>query len=180
MTVVAYFLFTRAPWTASTLHHSSQDFPERPSVDPIFNIDLTMEDMMARMRYRGLPASLVRFRKYGSTYQLAKWFKPTIHTMDMINIQSVWGSRWNEWGIQPSRLPAMAPFCGKGFITTDGPVWQRSKALLAPSFRGSNKYIHESFQTAVTDFLDKLPSDGETVDLQPLFSLMVNSSRLEG
>ena len=42
------------------------------------------------------------------------------------------------WGMQPIRLSAFDPFCGVGFVTTDGPIWEHARALLKPSFNKAN------------------------------------------
>lgn len=45
-----------------------------------------------------------------------------IKTRGAENIHIMHGLKTKDWGIQPFRLPAMDPFCGKGSIPTDGLV----------------------------------------------------------
>ena len=54
------------------------------------------------------------------------------------NLQTVWVSKFKDWGVEPVGLPAQNPFWGRGFITMDGPRWEYSRALLKPSFDKAN------------------------------------------
>ncbi|KAF7914175.1 uncharacterized protein EAF01_000581 [Botrytis porri] len=68
----------------------------------------------------------------------------------------------------------MGPFCGHGFITTDGVTWQKARALLRPSFSKSNISGLSAYKVAVEQFLRYIPDNGcTTVDLQPLRANLV-------
>ncbi|TGO61344.1 hypothetical protein BCON_0028g00320 [Botryotinia convoluta] len=71
----------------------------------------------------------------------------------------------------------MGPFCGRGFITTDGERWQKARALLRPTFSKSNISDLSSCKVAVEQFLQSIPDDGcTTVDLQPLLANLIKTS----
>ncbi|KAF1918279.1 cytochrome P450 [Ampelomyces quisqualis] len=75
------------------------------------------------------------------------------------------------------RLPGAENFCGRGFLTTDGDVWQRSRKLLKPTFARNNlqdlKYLSEQVDIMIA----QIPQNGETVDLQPLlYGMLLNTS----
>ena len=59
----------------------------------------------------------------------------------------------------------MQPFCGIGYITSDGKPWERSRAMLMPSLALSKMEDLTSFGIAVDEFLNLLPPSGVTVDL---------------
>ena len=74
---------------------------------------------------------------------------------------------------KPVRLPAQDPFCGRGFITTDGAAWEHSRSLLQPSFQRGNAADRPTMDRYLKKVIDHMPADDETFDLQPLlFSLV--------
>lgn len=71
----------------------------------------------------------------------------------------------------------MEYFCGRGFITTDGYTWQHSRKLLKPAFSKQNLVDLSTLSIEVDSFLKQIPSDGATVDIQPLLYSMVCSTK---
>jgi cytochrome P450 len=69
----------------------------------------------------------------------------------------------------------MEYFCGVGFLTTDGSIWQHSRKLLKSSFSKSNISDLSFLSREVDKLFAKIPGDGSAVDLQPLMSLMVRA-----
>jgi cytochrome P450 len=118
--------------------------------------------------------SLYRFhQRYGKTFQLQSLIaQPTVMTLAPINIKVVNSAK--EFGIEPMRLAGMEQFCGRGFLTTDGVIWQHSRKLLKPSFARSNLVNLDFLSQQVDHFLSQLPTEGDTVDLQPLLYTMVS------
>ena len=104
----------------------------------------------------------------------------TINSIRPENLQTIWVSRFKDWGVQPVRLPAQDPFCGVGFITTDGPVWEHSRALLKPSFNRANMTDLPTLERYLRLVIDHVPKDGSTIDLQPLFFNLVRSRGISG
>lgn len=96
-----------------------------------------------------------------------------LNTCSSLNARAIVGNN-RDWGVEPLRLPGMDLFCGKGIITSDGAAWEHSKGLLKYMFRTSNIVNLPAVDVAVKDFLTHIPSDGATVDLQPLFSHLVS------
>jgi hypothetical protein len=77
------------------------------------------------------------------------------------------------------RLPALGPYCGSGFLTTDGIAWEHSRALLTPSFLRSNISDHTDFARYLDMMIDKIPIDGSPVDFQTLlFGLYLDTATL--
>lgn len=66
-------------------------------------------------------------------------------------------------------------FCGRGFITMDGDVWQHSRKSPRPSFAKHNIADLNILSRKVGDLLTQLPKDGETIDLQPLLYIVVRA-----
>jgi cytochrome P450 monooxygenase len=95
--------------------------------------------------------------------------------METRNIQSVWATNFNSWGLQPLREGIAVPFFDHGINTTDGDAWRYSRALVRPTFARTEVSNLGSLQKHVDRLLAQLPTDGSTVDLQPLLSRLVSS-----
>lgn len=142
--------------------------------DQFMAIDLTVAT-------HGDIPSLHRLHKdHGHTFQVEPLFdKTTIFTIAPENIKMV-NMRQDHWGIQPQRLEGMEFFCGRGFLTMDGEMWQHARKLIRPSFTKSNISDLSVLSRETDKFLEQLPPDGETVDLQPLLYIMVCLTSREG
>ena len=94
-----------------------------------------------------------------------------IYTIEPKNLQSILSTDFAAWGVEPMRLFAFEPFVGKGIMCTDGTFWEKSRALIKPTFaRTQIADLHLStFDRLVGNLLAILPRDAATVDLQPLF-----------
>ncbi|KAL9619344.1 MAG: hypothetical protein Q9160_006024 [Pyrenula sp. 1 TL-2023] len=62
----------------------------------------------------------------------------------------------------------MQPFCGVGYITSDGKPWELSNALLRQSLASLGTNDLSEFGAAADHFIDTLPRDGQVVDLAPV------------
>ena len=114
--------------------------------------------------------------RYGLTYQLDSLFgNPLINTVAPENLQAIFSSG-KDFGIEPLRLSGMEYFCGQGFLTTDGSIWQHSRKMLKPSFSKTNISDLSFLAHEVEKLITKIPGDGSTVDLQPLLFVTVSNS----
>ncbi|CAG8983049.1 hypothetical protein HYALB_00006077 [Hymenoscyphus albidus] len=93
-----------------------------------------------------------------------------IRTMDPKNIKTVLGLNAKDYGLEPLRKGLAMPLFGSGINTTDGKYWQYSRSLIKPTFSRTEICNLDSLEFHFGQLLDLLPKDGETVDLQPLFS----------
>ena len=113
--------------------------------------------------FKTLEVSTLRFDILGT---------PVWCTIEPANIQSMLASNFNAWCVGTVRQ-LMLPITGGGIFTSDGAQWRHSRELLRPSFHKSaqtNKA--DLFERHLEHFFRKIPSDGATVDLQPLFFCM--------
>lgn len=102
----------------------------------------------------------------------------SINSIEPENVRTVFSSKWNDWGVEAVRLPAQLPFCGRGFITTDGAAWEHSRSLLRPSFYKGNAVHLPTLELYLQQVLDRIPKDGSTVDLQPLLYSLFRSTAI--
>jgi cytochrome P450 len=145
-----------------------------PHLDPIFGLDLLLITIVNMFRSNHIAAVAARHKKYGPTFSITNVGYRTIHTMDPENIRTVWGEKWQDWPVAPARQESMEPFCGLGFITTDGAEWKRFRNMLDPAFEDVNVSGLGELPEAFEQMLDRLPKDGESVDVVPYLEELVS------
>lgn len=121
------------------------------------------------------------FGLYGHTFQAGSWSRIILFTIEPKNLQSVLATDFASWGVQPLRLFAFERFVGKGIMCSDEAFWEYSRSLIKPTFtRTRIADIHLlAFDAHVSGLVDLIPSDGSTVDLQPLFARLALDSSTE-
>ena len=145
-----------------------------PHKDPFFGLDLFLKTGKLFQENQYLPELVRRYQDLGSTFETKSFGSFAINSIRPENLQTIWVSNYKDWGVQPVRLPAQYPFCGVGFITTDGPIWEHSRALLKPSFNRANMTDLTTLEKYLQLVIDRIPRDGSTIDLQPLFFNLVS------
>lgn len=145
-------------------------------LDPILGLDFLFQTTRLILQHKNVPAVAARHGEYGHTFVLISMGQKVYHTIEAQNLEAFYSTRWMNWGVEPARLKAMEPFCGHGFITTDGETWQQFREMLRPSFADSNFENLAPFGAAVDEFLNQLPADGTTVDLSPKLYELVSSA----
>jgi cytochrome P450 len=121
----------------------------------ILGIDLTITT------HNDLSSLYHLHQKYGHTFEEDTLVNPaTIFTNAPENIKTV-NMRQDLWGIQPQRPPGMEFFCGRGFLTMDGEVWQHSRALLGPTFAKSNISDLGALSREMAKFFEQLLEEGK-------------------
>lgn len=141
--------------------------------DPLLGTDLFLQAGKLFEENKYLPELVKRYNENGRTFQTNLLGTPSINTIEPDNLQTIYSTRFQDWGVQPVRLPAQEAFCGRGFITTDGAAWEHSRSLLKPSFRKSSIADLSVLEKYLKKVLERIPVDGSTTDLQPLFFSLV-------
>ena len=161
--------------------HRCQPPPSIVQRDPIFGLDIVLQLFRALKENHRNMSIVQMFSKYGHTFQSHAWGSSKIYTIEPKNLQSILSTDFDSWGVQPMRLFAFEPFVGKGIMCTDGRFWEHSRALIKPTFaRTRIADLHLSaYASHVQRFLDLIPKDGSTVDLQPLFGRLALDSSTE-
>ena len=107
---------------------------------------------------------------HGKTFVANLFGQTTIHTIEVQNFEAVYSTKSADWGVEPGRLPALQPFCGRGFITTDGEAWQHARSSVNIAFGKRNVHISQAFRNKFDEILKGLPVNGESVDMQPIMA----------
>ena len=147
--------------------------PRYPHIDPVFGWDLFFDNVKALQGKRFLQNFKERFDSYGQTFSCIAMGREAFATNDPLNMQTVHGLKFDDYGVQPIRQAPTSPFMGEGVFNMDGPYWQHSRALLRPTFTRTNVANLPAFEVHLEKFLKLVPVDGSTVDLKPLLYNLV-------
>ena len=88
-------------------------------------------------------------------------------------------TKFHDFELTPRRIDAVVPSLGHGIFASNGAAWERSRALIRPSFTKTQVADLDTFETHIQHFISAIPRDGSTVDLQPLFFSLTMDSATE-
>jgi cytochrome P450 len=95
-----------------------------------------------------------------------------IITQDPEHIKTILTSKFTQFGKGEMVHSAASPFLGDSIFTTDGQLWQKSRALIRPMFTRERVRDIDIFSHWTESLIAKLPPSGETVDICDLFYRM--------
>lgn len=147
--------------------------PSLPQKDPIFGIDLILEFFRTIRDHCRMQTIQANHARYGHTFQSSPFGSRVVSTIAMRNIQAVFATDMESFGIGATRHMSTQPLLGHGIISSDGPRWKRSRGLIQPVFTRRNLESLENFEVHVNRMMERIPRNGETVDLRPLFAKLV-------
>lgn len=153
--------------------------PSLPQKDPFFGLDVVYQMFRSAKERRRNMSMKEQVDIYGRTFQSKPYGNTTIFTIEPRNLQAVFATDFESYGLEPLRLFVFEPFIGKGIITTDGAFWEHSRALIRPTFARAQVADLSSLEVHVSRLIDLIPKDGSTVDLQPLFARFALDSSTE-
>jgi cytochrome P450 len=146
--------------------------PSTAQKDWLLGLDFVYEQIVNIKKNRRNASMRELHAQYGATFQSKFYGSRKIHSIDPQNVQAVMSANFKSWGVQPLRLFAFKPLIGQGIMGTDGYLWEHSRALLKPAFARKEISDLPAFEVHVQNMLNKIPRDGSTVDLRPLFTRM--------
>lgn len=143
-----------------------------PQVDPILGLDVAFGLFKSYRSGQRNANFKGEHDRHGSTFQSHMLGKTGVFTIDPSNIRAIFTTKFEDWGVEPLRLP-WKPLVGRGVMDTDGTFWRHSRDMVQPLFKKAQALDLESFDKNVVRLLNLLPKDGSTVDLQPLFARLI-------
>jgi hypothetical protein len=162
-----YWEFTRG----SQLRSLAKSNGALPWYIPAFGIDIIVLTYRAMRQKRFLQ----HWRHYlldahAHTVALTLWRGVTVYlTDDPENIKAMLATNFDDWSLGKERIAQLSSYLGHGIFTTEGAAWKHSRDMLRPCFEKTQVADVEVFERHMKRLIDLLPTDGETVDLQPLF-----------
>ncbi|CAG8957652.1 hypothetical protein HYFRA_00010519 [Hymenoscyphus fraxineus] len=149
--------------------HGCSKAVKYPHKEPIFGLDLFFRMGKAMKEGRILETNRNLFDTYGKTFEVNSWGTATLNTCDPRNIQTVLALSFKNFGKVKVKLTKKGgSFMAEGIFTADGEIWQRSRALIRPTFARSEISNFECLNKHVNKFMDRISTDSSIVDLQPL------------
>lgn len=147
--------------------------------DPLFGLDVVYQLLRSIKDRRRNMSMKEQVDTYGYTFQSKPYGTNKIFTIEPRNLQYIFSTKFESFGVAPVRLFAFRPLTGKGVMNTDGAFWEHSRALIRPTFARSQIANLSSLEEHVSKLIDLIPRDGSTVDLKPLFAHLVLDTSTE-
>ena len=103
-----------------------------------------------------------------------------VYSSEPENMKAMSTSHWKEVGVEPIRQGngALSPFTGHGSSTSDGKMWEYSRKLIQPYFDRDGYRNLDRLEVHCENLVDNIPTDGSTVDMQPLMQRWVSERQL--
>jgi hypothetical protein len=157
---------------AAALQHGCKRPPKYPHTDPFFGTDLVRDRKKFAAEGRFLKSNEQIFDRLGvKTYEERFFDVSIIATKEARNFQQVAALSFHDYG--KANLISTAAMIGNGILFQDGPVWKHSRNLIKPTFARSEISDAAMFGRHLNRFLEGIPRDGTTIDLQvPLHRLV--------
>ncbi|KAJ5740215.1 n-alkane-inducible cytochrome P450 [Penicillium malachiteum] len=116
-------------------------------------------------------------RQFGQTFQF-RLGRKLVYTCEPKNFQAILATKFQDFDLAGRNLAA-SPLLGEGIFTSDGKVWEHSRALLRPNFVRNQIADIDVYEHHVSQLIKRIPRDGSTVDMQELFYMMTIDSATE-
>lgn len=144
--------------------------------DFVFGLDYIIEAMSNLKKNRFLEYQKELYATMGCKTFEAKFFNTRlVFSCTDENMKAMSTTKWKDFGVQPIREGngALTPLGTHGVSTTDGKLWEYSRDLIKPYFNRAEYSDLTRLDVHMDRLVDKIPKDGATVDLQPLFQRWV-------
>lgn len=161
------------------MKNGCQDPPSLPSIDPFFGLDSVFRAFRSVKENKRNLSLKEQLDTYGFTFRSNQYGRTILFTIEPENLQAIFSTDFESYGVQPIRLFAFKPLAGKGVMTTDGAMWAHSRALIRPTFSRTQIGDLSALSGHVTRLIELIPQDGSTVNLQPLFARLALDSSTE-
>ncbi|KAF4629005.1 hypothetical protein G7Y89_g9150 [Cudoniella acicularis] len=145
-----YILWTKIRiWSAASKADCSSPVKYR-HLDPFYGLDLFIRKIKHTQAGNLLALDEEIFAKYGKTF-----------------------------GNEPTNRKPCGPLLGDGAFTVDGALWKRSRDIINPIFSRSQVSQLSSLKTHFQRFIEHIPTNGSTIDIQPLTKMLFLDSSTE-
>ena len=175
--VLLFQLISRWRYRRLLYRNGCQPPRRYPRKELFFGLDVLYETGKLFGENRFFPVMFQRYDKYGPTFELKNPSGSTICSCQPENLESVFAKNVSNWTVS-YRLPALLPYEGRGFLTTDGAEWAHWRALVNPSFSRVSASAKSNLEHHLKAMISRIPRDGSTVDLQMLLYHLVSNSHL--
>jgi cytochrome P450 len=163
--------------------HGCKPLLRWPHIDPLFGFDLLYPTMKALKKDLLMDEIDRRFYDVipggAHTYGFVLFGNTDIMTCDPENIKTVLATNFKDYELPQQRKVAFSKNFGSGIFSSDGKEWEHSRAMLRPNFNRSQVDDLLQLEPHVQNLIRRIPKDGRTVDLQPIFPDLTMDSASE-
>jgi cytochrome P450 len=162
--------------------HGCQDPAKYPNKDPIFGLDLLLDNYQSMKNHRMLPTIVSRYQKVGAhTYSFLLAGRYRLSTVEPENLKAMLSTKFTSFILPPRRSHVLKQFIGDSIFASNGPQWQHSRAIIRPHLTKDSFIDSEMsrFEKHFGRLLSSIPRDRSTVDLQPLFFSFTMDAAIE-
>lgn len=147
-----------------------------PSWDRFLGTDYVRRMVSALKEDRFLEFQKESYSARGSKVWTANFLgNRMVYSSESENMKAMSTSHRENFAVEPIRVGngAITPFTGRGVSSSDGSTWQRSRDLVKPYFDRAAFSNVDRLGVHVDRLISKIPLDGSTIDMQPLFQRWV-------
>ena len=177
------FCFSKARWYFKRLtikhQHKCQPPPFTPSKDPLLGLDSVYRMLRSVKENRRNLSLKEQLELYGYTFQSNLFGRTEVFTAEPQNLQAIFATNFENFGVEPMRPFVFEPLIGKGIMSTDGAYWAHSRAFLQPVFSKTQLADYSTLEIHVARLINLIPKDRSIIDLQPLFAKLALDSSSE-
>ena len=159
-----------------------QCFPPRrlAQTERLLGLDLMFQNFKYWKKGKLLELLRRRFHQAGNSYSATVAGSHLVMTIEPNNIKTIFADRFEDFDAGWIRRRAFAPLFGDVLITADGPRWRHQRSMLRPAFNKQQFSDYKFFEKDIDRLIARIPTDGSTVDLAPLFHVhaLNSASRL--
>lgn len=148
-----------------------------PSWDMILGLDYVYAMLNALAKNKFLDFQKETYGAHGFKAWTANFLgNRMVYSSYSANMKALSTSHRECFAVEPIRVGngAITPFTGRGVSSSDGAKWQASRDLIKPYFDRAGFSNLERLGKHVDRLLARIPTDGSTVDMQPLFRRWVS------
>ena len=144
--------------------------PQRlPQFDRLLGIDTMLENVDCWKRKCFFSLQKSRYDTVGHTFTAKVAGNSYTFTIEPENFKAIFADKFEDFDVGWQRLRAFGPTLGQVLITSDGALWHHQRALLRPAFNRRQISDYRFFQQDIDTLISKIPRDGTSIDLAPLF-----------
>ncbi|KAF2107238.1 putative P450 monooxygenase [Lophiotrema nucula] len=180
LTFIALYLARRVYWEATTgsrrralkKRHGCLPNKELPTKNRflVFGIDFIRRNIRAYKDHKLLEAwGACLTDNNAHTISMHVLGQSIFLTDDPENVKTILATDFEKWSIGRERIKHISAYLGKGIFTTEGAAWKHSREMLRPCFERSQVADISIMDNHTNRFMNLIPKDGTTIDLQPLF-----------
>lgn len=153
------------------------DPPSYVHRDPVLGADLFLRKMRALQSGTYLEAGSRLYESFSSkTFMSRSFGSTTYHTVDPEVVKGYQSTFFKDFGYEPLRFALAKNLWGNGIAVADGQHWTTARSIIRNSFDVVHTANMQRLEYHVGRFMELIPRDGSTVDLQPLFKRLVSKT----